>query len=178
MANIRKASVLLLLLLAFAASGRAQDEGYSYVQLIVNGHAATTMFSDRQHPGWMQVLNVEATLNDASKNAAGKTRKHLWAIHTLNDGRTFVFLSKSGRRGPGKLAFLAGDDGGLGPLVQAQKQKIRIPTAELDLYSETDRFIGRFRITGLRVLSLEPVQNFACPEDSLTLRFESILREP
>lgn len=123
-------------------------------------------------------MNVEVTLDDASKDSAGKTHSRLWAIHTLDDGRTFLFLPKSGRRGPGRLSFLAGEDGDLRPVVQAQKQKIRISNAELDLYSETDRFMGRFRITGVRVLSLEPVQNFACPEDSLTLRFESIAREP
>lgn len=117
MTSVSKSAVLVLLFLAFAALGHAQETGDSYVRLIVNGQPATTFLSNKKYAGWMEVMNVEATLDDGSKDSAGKTHTRLWAIHTLDDGRTFLFLPKSGRRGPGRLSFLAGEDGDLRPVV-------------------------------------------------------------
>lgn len=134
MARTFKLGATVLLFLAFAASSHAQDNGYSYVRLSVNGRPVTNLVWDRKHTGWMRVLGVEARLHEVHKRADGATSHvSVWAIRTLDDGRTLLPFPKSGQGGPGELSFAAGDDGdGLGPLLHAQKEKIKIPTAELD----------------------------------------------
>ncbi|HTU35143.1 MAG TPA: hypothetical protein VMF66_15175 [Candidatus Acidoferrum sp.] len=178
MLNVPKTPVLLLLVLVFAVSVRAQGAGYSYVQLTVNGKPAMNFTQDKKHTGWMQVMQVEASLHKAHKHSAAKT-SDAWTtvIDTKDDGKTTSSLTKSGQRGPGELSFAAGDDGGLDPIIEARKEKVKIPNATLDLCSEdSNRFVGRFDLKGVRVLSLNDVTASACPMYLVTLSFESIVR--
>ncbi|MGH9714067.1 MAG: hypothetical protein ACRD5M_12290 [Candidatus Acidiferrales bacterium] len=156
--------------LALAPSGRSQSVGYSYLRMEIGGHPMTNFVHDEKHQGWLQIFPLEAKLNSQPANGTSKKKKSGNA-----EWSKLPAILKSGHSGPGELDFGAGDDGGLDPLLEAQKRKTLIPQAELDLYNEeTSDFIAKFTITGVRILAVEDVPASACAMYSITLSFQSI----
>jgi hypothetical protein len=94
------------------------------------------------------------------------------------DGRPwtdFPVILRSGRAGSGRFSLGAGDSGGLEPLIDAQKRKSLIASAELDLYDrDSHALIGKYRIKGIQVLSLKDVQASACAMYEITMSFQSV----
>ena len=94
------------------------------------------------------------------------------------DGRPwtdFQAILHSGRAGSGRFSFGAGDNGGLEPLIDAQKHKSLIASAELDLYDDdSGKLIGKYRIKGIHVLSLEDVKASACAMYEINMSFQSV----
>ena len=90
------------------------------------------------------------------------------------------FLSaemKLGHHGPGTLSFGVGDNGGLDPLLAAQKNGTIIPSVDLDLfpdYGEGRALIGKYRIKRIRIVAVEDVPASACGMYDVTVRFQSI----
>ena len=53
-----------------------------------------------------------------------------------------------------------------------------MPQAELELYDEDKNvLIGRYKLTGIRILSLENVPASACAMSEVTLSFRAIEKE-
>ena len=161
------AAAALWLLMAPAA--RPQELGYSYLRMDVNGHTISTFVPNEKYSrGWLQIMGQPELKADTNKTVKA-------------DGDGWTSLSavlQSGRRGPGTLRFDAGDSGGMEPLFDAIKQKVIIPQAELDSYTEdTGKFVGRFKIKKLRILSLEDMPASACGAYIITLSFQSIAKE-
>ena len=72
---------------------------------------------------------------------------------------------KSGHHGPGTLSFDVGDNGGLDPLLAAQKSGTIIPSADLDLFSdygEGRKPLGKYLIKQIRIVAVEDVPASAC----------------
>jgi hypothetical protein len=56
--------------------------------------------------------------------------------------------------------------------------KYTVPEAELDFYDlDTAKFVGKYEVRGIRVLSLENAAASACPMYDVTLSFRSIGKE-
>jgi hypothetical protein len=165
-------------LLAVAALSFAQSVGYSYLRIDVAGRHITNIMVNEKYAGWLQIGGVEARPDSPNARVSGPaTPSDFW--HALGkDGNRWTKLPAilhAGRADAGKLSFGVGDNGGLGPLIDAQKHKSVISAAELDLYdSESGAFIGKYRINGVRVLSLEDVQSSACPMYEITISFLSV----
>jgi hypothetical protein len=84
---------------------------------------------------------------------------------------------KSGHHGSGTLSFGVGDNGGLGPLLAAQKNGTIIPSADLDLFSDYGKgrtLIGKYlsssgfallpwKMSRCRVTGQLPYQDFTFP---------------
>lgn len=164
-AFVAAAAILLLV----APAVRSQELGYSYLRMDVNGHTISNFVPNEKYSrGWLQIMGQPALKADTDKTA--KADDDGWAA--------FSSVLRSGRSGPGTLRFGAGDSGGMEPLFDAVKQKLVIPQAELDLYTEdTEKFIGRFKIKKIRILSLEDMPASACGAYVITLSFQSIAKE-
>jgi hypothetical protein len=172
----------VLLPLALASPARAQSYGYSYLRITVERSAVSNFVHDEKYNGWLQIEAVRAepgfqaaraAPGAASTGAASKTQKaddDAWT--------TLPAILHSGRGGAGKLRFGAGDEGGLDPLIDAQKRKITVPQADLDLYDEEKNvLIGKYKLKGIRILALEDVPASACPMYEITLSYLSIEKE-
>ncbi|MGB0034194.1 MAG: hypothetical protein WBP79_01815 [Candidatus Acidiferrales bacterium] len=160
-----------------AAPARTQSVGYSYLHIAVNGQTATNIVVNEKYNGWLGIEGVEAAppavAAKKSANAATKVRKD-----DESEWKEAAASLRAGKAGPGRLRFGAGDEGGFDPIVKAQKEKLLIPEADLDLYVfETNELVGKFKIRGIRVLSLEDVPASACPMYMVTLSFQSIAKE-
>lgn len=182
----------LLLVLAPAARGQDQKQaqnpdddhayGYSYIQIGVDGHAITNFVHDQKYVGWLTVEGVMITLRAPSahsaKEAAPNPNETLEQERFREGWRYLEQVAPSSRIGPGKLNFGSGDDGTFDPMIDAQKRARVIASAELALYAtDGGRYLGRFKIRDIRVLSVEPIQASACPMDDITLSFRSITKE-
>lgn len=105
-ATLRACSSVLVLM-ALAAAGRAQDEGHSYIRIAVNGHPASNIVWDKKHSGWMGVTGVEARLNRVRVSASGATNASAWVIQTSGAGKTFTSIPKPGGTGRSTLRAFA-----------------------------------------------------------------------
>jgi hypothetical protein len=174
------AAAALCLLMAPAA--RSQEVGYSYLRMDVNGHTISNFVPNEKYTGWLEILGLQAKSLSSITHSASQPELKADANKTVkpdSDGWTALSaLLRSGRSGPGKLRFDAGDSGGMEPLFDAIKQKLVIPQAELDFYTEdTGKSVGRFKIKGIRILSLEDMPASACGAYIITLSFQSIAKE-
>lgn len=173
---------LVALSLALASPSCAQSYGYSYMRISVDGSPVTNFVHDQKYVGWLQVESVMAepalpavhsARGAASPGATPKPQKD----HDDRWARVPAILH-SGRSAAGKLRFGAGDDGNLQPLIEAHKHKTKIPEAELDLYDEEKSlFIGKYKLKGIRILSLEDVPASACAMYLITVSYVSIEKQ-
>jgi len=186
------AAAAFLLTLAPFACGQIQKQdqnqdddhayGYSYMHISVGTQAITNFVRDQKYAGWLTVegvmINLRTPSAHSAKEAAPNPNDTLEQKRTREGWKYFEQVRPSSRIGPGKLNFGSGDDGGFGPMIDAQKRGTVIPSVELALYTiDGGRYIGRFKVTGVRVLSLEDVQASACPMYDVTLSFRSIRKE-
>jgi hypothetical protein len=184
-ASRESASCLAVLLasacLLAALPTYSQSDYHSYMRISINGHPVTNIVLDKAHRGWMGLEGIEGWRRNAPGRSAATAASGAPRSKPGNSRKwtSLPLLLKPGLIGSGELRFEAGDDGeGLGPLIQAQKHKVRIPVAELDLYSdETNKIVGRYQVRQIRILSLEDASWSACPAFEVTLSFESIARE-
>jgi hypothetical protein len=169
---------LAAIVLAFCAAttpARAQSDPSSYLRIEIAGHHVTSSPWKEKYKGWLQIEAVEAS-SDAlnAKAGSGAAPSGSWE----ESGRrwtVFAAILHSGRAGSGRLNFGIDDSATLGPLRDAQKHKSLIASAELDYYDENSgEFIGKYRLKGIRVLSLENAPPSACPEHELTISFQSV----
>ena len=164
---------------AAAAPARAQSDGHSYLRIVIAGHSMTNVVLDEKYAGWLAIEDVDAKSDAPVPNEEGHASSYDPSWHpNEKDGRPwtdFPAILRSGRAGSGRFSFGAGDSGGLDPLIDAQKRKSLIASAELDLYDrDSGALIGKYRIKGVHVLSLENVQASACAMYEITMRFQSV----
>jgi hypothetical protein len=175
---------LALLALALALGGTAtpasaQADRYSYLRIEIAGHPVTNIVFNEKYPGWLQIEGVDAKSDAPVPNEKSHASRTDPSWHpNEKDGRpwtTFQAILRSGRAGSGRFSFAAGDSGGMDPLIDAQKHKSLIASAELDLYDENSgAFIGKYRIKGIHVLSLEDVKASACAMYEINMSFQSV----
>jgi hypothetical protein len=177
----RWAVVLVVLVVAAAAGGFPRksvaqdpaDDGHSYMRISIGDHVLTNFVRNEEYQkgDWLAVESV-LLKSTGQTHAAGRN----------TDGRPkgWVHLSaemKSGQHGPGTLRFGVGDNGGLDPLLAAQKNGTIIPSADLDLfpdYGEGRTRIGKYRIQRIRIVAVEDVPASACGMYDVKMRFQSI----
>ena len=179
-----RAAIVPLAVVVFACAGpaapaRAQSDGHSYLHIEIAGHSMTNVVLDEKYTGWLAIEDVDAKSDAPVPNE----KKHAadydpsWRPNE-KDGRPwtdFPVILRSGRAGSGRFSFGAGDSGGLEPLIDAQKRKSLIASAELDLYDrDSHALIGKYRIKGIQVLSLKDVQASACAMYEITMSFQSV----
>lgn len=162
-----------------AAPVRAQSDGHSYLHIEVAGRPMTNVVLDEKYTGWLAIEDVDAKSDSPVPNEKSHAEDYDPSWHpNEKDGRPwtdFPVILRSGRAGSGRFSFGAGDSGGLEPLIDAQKRKLLIASAELDLYDrDSHALIGKYRIKGIHVLSLVDVQASACAMYLITMRFESV----
>jgi hypothetical protein len=169
-------------LFCFAHAALAQSDGHSYLRLEISGHPMTNVVLDEKYQGWLAIEGVRATIiqspprttdevgskDEGPGDAAQKTKK-------ANDHwLSLPVILRSGHAHAGKIRFGAGDSGGLEPLLDAQKRKTLLASANLDLYDESNGTLpGKYQLKGIRVLSLEDVQASACAMYEVTMSFQS-----
>ncbi|MGH9748149.1 MAG: hypothetical protein ACRD59_18790 [Candidatus Acidiferrales bacterium] len=181
-ANAAPLFAFVAAILIFAPPLPAQSDGHSYLRMEISGRPITNLVADEEHRGWLGVLMVRATLTPyrphaseesaPDKSAPGATAKKL--EQSKDHWKNFSTILHSGHARAGKIRFGAGDDGGLAPLLDAQKHNSLIASADLDLFNENSgAFIGRYRLKGIRILSLEDVPASACAMYEITMSFQS-----
>ena len=169
--------------LLMAPATRSQEVGYSYLRMDVNGHTISNFVPNEKYSrGWLEILGMEVKSPSSITHPPPQPElKENTKEIAKSDGDGWTQLSaalRSGRSGPGKLHFAAGDSGGMEPLFDAIKQSSVIPQAELDFYTEnTGKFVGRFKIKKIRILSLEDIPASACGAYMITVSFQSIAKE-
>jgi hypothetical protein len=165
------------------AQGVADQQGelgYSYLHLSIRGKQISNLVHNAQYAGWLTVEDVEIGRQITGKPANDGLPIKPSHDHPRGDPNWTEFSAalRSGRHGPGKLNFGAGDDGGFDPAFDALKRKTLIPEAALDFYdSDTAKFVGKYKIRRIRVLSLKDAAASACPMYDVTLSFQSIEKE-
>jgi hypothetical protein len=155
-------------------SVHAQEMGYSYMQFSVNGKHAQNVPRNPSYNGWMQIESVLARrrlatlkMDDSPPNSPVEAAYGSWS--------DFPKILQDGKSGPGQMEFGVGDEGGLDPLLDAQKRHLLIPQVELDHYAEIgNQFVGKFILRGVRVLSLKDALASACPMYEVRISFQSI----
>jgi hypothetical protein len=167
-------------LLGFCSFATAQSIAYSYLGIAISGQPVTNFVDQKKYIGWLRIEDPEVRFAVPQNSSVARGRTASVKVATVNSSKwkSLVATLRSNESGPGQFRFGAGDDGGMAPLVKAQKQKTLVPDAELDLYNEnTNQFVGKVRIKGVRVLSLRDVQASACPMYDVILSFQSIVKE-
>ena len=172
------------LLLMLASPAGSQEYGYSYLRMEVAGHTIRNFVQNEKYStGWLGIEGVELQRLAPVVDSAAQPEPPVEAVKTAKEQKAdnpwlkFPAALRSGRSGPGKLRFGAGDSGGLEPLFDAQNQKSVIPEAELDFYTEQNpKFVGIFKIKGIRILSLEDMPASACGAYVITFSFKSIAK--
>jgi hypothetical protein len=179
--NARRAVVFVVLVVAagvgmFPRQSVAQDsadDGHSYMHITIGDHVPRNLVINEQYQkgGWLAVELVLVKNTGQTHAAAGKKAglPKGWGLLSVE--------MKSGHHGPGTLSFGVGDNGGLDPLLAAQKNGTVIPSADLDLfpnYGEGRTLIGKYRIKGIRIVAVEDVPASACAMYEVTVRFQSI----
>lgn len=165
-------TAIVTMLFSFAPVARTQSDGHSYMRLEISGHPMTNLDLDEKYRGWLAIEGVSATIiqsparttsevgskDEAPGDTAQKAKK-------ANDRwSSLPAILRSGHAQGGKIRFGAGDSGGLEPLLDAQKRRSLLASADLDLYDESSgAFIGKYRLKGIRVLSLEDVKHLGVP---------------
>jgi len=149
------------------------DDGYSYIHIMIGDHVLTNLARNEEYQkgGWLAIESVLVKSTGQTHGTGGNT-----------DGlpKGWGLLSaemKSGHHGPGTLSFGVGDNGGLGPLLAAQKNGTIIPSADLDLFPDYGKgrtLIGKYLIKRIRIVAVEDVPASACGMYDVTVRFQSI----
>jgi hypothetical protein len=170
---------LVLALGGTATPARAQADRYSYLRIEISGHPITNIPFNAKCPGWLQIEGVDAKSDAPVSDEKSHPSPTDPSWHpNEKDGRswtTFQAILRSGRGGSGRFSFAAGDNGLLEPLIDAQKHKSLIASAELDLYDQVSgKLIGKYRIKGIHVLSLEDVKASACAMYEINMSFQSV----
>jgi hypothetical protein len=151
------------------------DDGHSYMHITIGDHVLTNIFENEEYQkgDWLSVENILVKSTGQTHAAARATRR-------IPKGWELLSVElKSGHHGPGTLSFGVGDNGGLGPLLAAQRNGAIIRSADLDLfpdYGEGGTRIGKYRIKGIRIVAVEDVPAVACGMYDVTVRFQSIER--
>jgi hypothetical protein len=156
--------VLVCALVPATSHVEAQEMGYDYMQISVDGKTAGNFVRDTKYNGWMEIeaVTVRRTIAGRAKPLYSK-----WM--------DFPKLLQDGKSGPGQMEFGVGDEGGLEPLLDAQKRHLTIPQVELDHYTEIgNQFVGKFILHNVRILSLKDVPASACPMYEVRISFQSI----
>lgn len=149
------------------------DDGHSYIHIMIGGHVLTNLVANEEYQkgGWLAVESVLVKSTGQTHGAGGNT-------HRLPKGWGLLSAEmKSGHHGPGTLSFGVGDNGGLGPLLAAQKNGTIIPSADLDLFPDYGKgraLIGKYLIKRIRIVAVEDVPASACGMYDVTVRFQSI----
>lgn len=157
--------------------------GYSYVKISVGDKAITNFVHDEKYLGWLTVEGVTVKLppemaQSATQRGFSELDESISLKAFAEGWRYLELVPHLKRMGPGRIEFGSGDDGGFGPMIEAQKRGALIPSAELVLNKmDGGRYIGRYKLAGIRVISLEDVQASACPMYDVTLSFRSMTRE-
>jgi hypothetical protein len=172
-------AAIVLVFCAAAAPARAPADRYSYLRIEIAGHPITNIAFNEKYRGWLQIEGVDAKSDAPVPNEKSHASPTDPSWHpNEKDGRPwtdFQGILQSGRAGSGRISFGAGDNGGLDPLIDAQNHKSLIASAELALYdSNSGAFIGKYRIKGIHVLSLEDVKASACAMYEITMSFQSV----
>jgi|SRR5579871_2510371 len=182
---LRRASTLFLLatlvVMLHAPTAAAQTYGYSYLRMQIAGNSISNVFDDAKYTGWLQLDIAEARLYLPRAARAGEANSQVTpkpATTTYTRWKSLPVLLKSGHAGRGQLRILAGDNGGLDPLFEAQKHKAAIPEAQIDLYEfETNQFLGSVQVKSIRILKVENAAAMACPAYLITMSFQSISKQ-
>ena len=174
--RIRLAAEMLLAIAAafgsFAAPARAQSDGHSFLRMEIAGRPITNLVLNQKYAGWLQVEGERAIVASREVVPGDATHKTKTADDRWSN---LSVILRSGHARAGKIRFGAGDDGGLEPLIDAQEHKSLLASADLDLYDESsDAFIDKYRLKGIRVLSLEDVKASACAMYEITMSFQSV----
>jgi hypothetical protein len=167
---------IVTLILPFS-TGAQQSDGHSYLRMEIAGRRPVNFVSDPEYSkGWLAIQGVDAKSSGSSANSAAVAGKNGW--HRNEKGwTTLPAIMKSGHAGPGRMSFGVGDNGGLAPLLDAQKHGTLIASVELDLFTEDGTaLIGKYQIKHIRILSLEDVPASACGMYLTTISFRSIQR--
>jgi hypothetical protein len=179
--HARWAVVFVVVVVATAVGGfprqslaqDSADDGHSYMHITIGDHVLTNFVGNDEYQkgGWLAVELV-LVKNTGQTHAAGGNTAGLpkgWGLLSAE--------MKSGHHGPGTLSFGVGDNGGLDPLLAAQKNGTVIPSADLDLfpnYGEGRTLIGKYLIKRIRIVAVEDVPTSACGMYEVTVRFQSI----
>jgi hypothetical protein len=161
---------------AFPRQSPAQDpadDGHSYMRITLGDRVLTNfVISEEYQKGdWLAVESV-LVKSTGQAHATGSAKDGLpkgWELLSAE--------MKSGHHGPGTLRFGVGDNGGLDPLLVAQKNGTILPSADLDLfpeYGEGRTLIGKYRIRRIRIVAVEDVPSSACGMYDVTVHFQSI----
>jgi hypothetical protein len=151
------------------------DDGHSYMHITIGDHVLTNFVENEEYQkgDWLSVEDVLVKSTWQTHAAASATRR-------LPKGWELLSAEmKSGHHSPGTLRFGVGDNGGLEPLLTAQRNGTIIPSADLDLfpdYGEGGTRIGKYRIKGIRIVAVDDVPASACGMYDVTVRFQSIER--
>jgi hypothetical protein len=168
-------------LFCFAHPALAQSDGHSYMRLEISGHPMTNLVLDEKYQGWLAIEAVRATIIQSSPRATEVGSKDEVPGDTAQKTKSandrwsnLPAILQSGHAHAGKIRFGAGDSGGLEPLLDAQKRKTLLASADIDLYDESSgTFVGKYQLKGIRVLSLEDVKASACAMYEITMSFQS-----
>ena len=149
------------------------DDGHSYIRIMIGDHVLRNLVinGEYQKGSWLAIESVLVKSTGQTHDAGGNTDRlpKGWGLLSAE--------MKSGHHGPGTLSFGVGDNGGLGPLLAAQKNGTIIPSADLDLFPDYDEGhtrIGKYRIKGIRIVAAEDVRASACGMYDVKVRFQSI----
>ena len=178
----RRWAVVFVVLVVAAAVGEfprqslAQnpaDDGHSYMHIMIGDHVLTNLVRNEEYQkgGWLAVESVLVRSTGQTHGAGGNTDRlpKGWGLLSAE--------MKSGHHGPGTLSFGVGDNGGLEPLLAAQKNGTIIPSADLDLFPDYGKGrtrIGKYLIKRIRIVAVEDVPASACGMYDVTVRFQSI----
>jgi len=167
--QIFAALVLAALISGHTVRARQQTQiGYSYLKLVIGGTAMQNLERNREYAGWLELDGVDARLFPVpAKPASEKQHRAGWTS-----------VDKFLRDHPGhsgELDFGVGDIGGLDPMLDAMKRKAVIPEADLDYFNyDTNVLVGKYKLTGVRILSMKDVPASACAMYDVVIRFDSI----
>jgi len=153
------------------AQNQSGDE-HSYLRIVIGDRALTNLAQNEEHQkgGWLAIEPVLVKSTRPTPGVGGST-------DIPKGWRLLSEEMKSGHHGPGTLSFGVGDDGGLEPLLAAQKNSTIIPSADLDLFLDNDKTrtrIGKYLIKRIRIVAVEDVPASACSMYYVTIRFQSI----
>jgi hypothetical protein len=172
------AAIVSASLLGTASRARSQDIGYSYIRIAVKGVPVSNFSENPKYKGWLQILIADVSSSDRTIDTVKTVARSRGAITDPMEiaWKDAARMAKSGR--PGRIEFVAGDDGGFDPLFAAMKHRTMIPAAEIEIYNiDTNEFAGGFKIKGIRAVSIKDNPASACPEYIVTLSFRSIAKD-
>jgi len=151
------------------------DDGHSYMHIMIGNHVLTNLVRNEEYQkgGWLAVESVSLLVKSTgqTRGAGGNTDRLPKGWELLSPEM------KPGHHGPGTLSFGVGDNGGLEPLLAAQKNGTIIPSADLDLFPDYGKgrtLIGKYLIKRIRIVAVEDVPASACGMYVVTMRFQSI----